>query len=187
MAYALTPPIFHIPTPHIPYRSPSPGLALERRSLQRAWGSCAILQDVLPRGTLLQWIPLSEIKRDVVPSQTLRQDPQAIENKFFPNFLLQAVKNHQMVVHSPAFTFLLSIYKLYKGLLCGLADKESACNVGDLGLIPGLGRSPGEGKGYPLQYSGLENSMDSIILGVTKSRTWLSDFHFLSFNLGQAT
>ena len=47
------------------------------------------------------------------------------------------------------------------GFLCGSAGKESACNAGDLGLIPGLGRSPGEGKGYPLQYSGLENSMDS--------------------------
>ena len=43
----------------------------------------------------------------------------------------------------------------------GSADKESACNVGDLGSIPELGRSPGEEKGYPLQYSGLENSMDS--------------------------
>ena len=46
------------------------------------------------------------------------------------------------------------------GLPCGSAGKESTCNVGDLGSIPGLGRSPGEGKGYPLQYSGLENSMD---------------------------
>ena len=45
---------------------------------------------------------------------------------------------------------------------CGLAGKESTCNVGDLCLIPGLGRSHGEGKGYPLQYSGLENSMDCI-------------------------
>ena len=43
----------------------------------------------------------------------------------------------------------------------GSAGKESACNAGDLGLIPGLGRSPGEGKGYPLQHSDLENSMDS--------------------------
>ena len=43
------------------------------------------------------------------------------------------------------------------------AGKESACNAGDLGLIPGLGRSSGEGKGYPLQYSGLENSMDCIV------------------------
>ena len=47
--------------------------------------------------------------------------------------------------------------------------KESACNVGDLGLIPGLGRSPGGGKGYPFQYSGLENPMDCIIHGVTES------------------
>ena len=49
------------------------------------------------------------------------------------------------------------------GFLCGSAGKESACNVGDLSLIPGLGRSRGEGKGYPLQYSGLENSMDCIV------------------------
>ena len=46
------------------------------------------------------------------------------------------------------------------------------------GLIPGLGRSPGEGKGYPLQYSGLENSMDCIVHGVAKSWTRLSNFHY---------
>ena len=51
------------------------------------------------------------------------------------------------------------------------AGKESTCNAGNLGLIPGLGRSPGEGKGYPLQYSGLENSMDSIVHVVAKSQT----------------
>ena len=60
---------------------------------------------------------------------------------------------------------------------CGSADKESACNSGDLGSIPGLGRSPGEGKSCQLQYSGLENSMDCIVHGVTKSRTQLSDFN----------
>ena len=49
-----------------------------------------------------------------------------------------------------------------QGFPCGSAGKESACYVGDLGLIPGLGRSPGEGKSYPLQYSRLENSMDYI-------------------------
>ena len=49
--------------------------------------------------------------------------------------------------------------------------------MGDLGLIPGLGRSPGEGKGYLLQYSGLENSMDCIVHGIAKSGTILSDFH----------
>ena len=53
---------------------------------------------------------------------------------------------------------------------CSSAGKESACNAGDLGSIPGLGRSPGEGKGYPLQYSGLENSMDCIVHGVAKSQ-----------------
>ena len=59
----------------------------------------------------------------------------------------------------------------------GSAGKESACNVGDLGLIPGLGRSPGEGNGYPLQYFGLDNSIDYIVHGDTKSQTQLSDFH----------
>ena len=62
----------------------------------------------------------------------------------------------------------------------GSAGKESACSVGDLGYIPELGRSPGEGKGYSLQYSGLENFMDCIVHGVAKSRTQLSDFHFWS-------
>ena len=58
------------------------------------------------------------------------------------------------------------------------ADKESTCSAGDTGLIPGLGRSPGEGNGYPLQYSGLENFMDCIVHGVAVSQTQLSDFHF---------
>ena len=49
---------------------------------------------------------------------------------------------------------------VFLGFPCGSAGKESACNVGDLGSIPGLGRSPGEEKGYPFQHSGLENSMD---------------------------
>ena len=65
-------------------------------------------------------------------------------------------------------------------LLCfpsGSAGKESACNVGDLGSIPELGRSPGEGNSYPLRYSGLENSVDCIVHEVAKSRTGLSDFH----------
>ena len=62
----------------------------------------------------------------------------------------------------------------------GLAGKESAYNVRDMGSIPGLGRSPGGGKGCPLQYSGLENSMDCTVHRVAKSRTRLSDFHFHS-------
>ena len=67
---------------------------------------------------------------------------------------------------------------LFLGFPCGPAGKESACSVGDLSSIPGLGRSPGEGKGYPLQYSGLDNSTDCIVHGVAKSQTQLSDFPF---------
>ena len=63
------------------------------------------------------------------------------------------------------------------GFPCGSAGKESTCNVGDLDLISGLGRSPGEGKGYLLQDSVLQNSMDCIVPGVVKSWTQLSDFH----------
>ena len=66
--------------------------------------------------------------------------------------------------------------------LGGSVGKEPACNVGDLCSVPGLGRSPGEGKGYPLQYSGLENSVDCIVHGVTKSQTQLSDFHVISLH-----
>ena len=58
------------------------------------------------------------------------------------------------------------------------AGEESTCNMGDLGSIPGSRRSPGEGKGYPLQHSGLENSMDCAVHGVAESQTQLSDFHF---------
>ena len=70
---------------------------------------------------------------------------------------------------------------VFLGFPCGSAGKESARNAGDLSSIPGLGRSPGAGKGYPLQCSGLENSMDCIVHRVAESdtteRLWLS-FHF---------
>ena len=64
---------------------------------------------------------------------------------------------------------------MHMGFQGDSAGKESACNAGDLSLITGLGRSPGEGKGHPLQYSSLENSMDCIVHGVTKNQTHLSD------------
>ena len=73
---------------------------------------------------------------------------------------------------------------LISGLPGGSAGKESTCIVGDLGSIPGLGRSPGEGNGYPLQYSGLENSMDCVVHGVAKSWTRLSDFHNVCITFG---
>ena len=67
---------------------------------------------------------------------------------------------------------------VFLGFPGGSAGKESTCNAGDLGLTPGLGRYPGEGDGHPLQYSGLENSMNYTVHGVVKSHTHLSDFHF---------
>ena len=73
------------------------------------------------------------------------------------------------------FSILLKLSSLQSELImgfpCGSAGKESACNAGDLGSVPGLGNSRGEGKGYPLQYSGLENSIDCIVHGITKSQT----------------
>ena len=74
---------------------------------------------------------------------------------------------------------------VFLGFPGGSASKESSCNVGDLGSVPGLGRSPGEGNGYPLQYFGLENSMDYTGRrvghnGVTFTFTW---FYFFLFGL----
>ena len=66
---------------------------------------------------------------------------------------------------------------VFLGFPGGLEGKESTCKLEDMGSIPGLGRSPGEGIGYPLQYSVLENLVDCIVHGVAKSRTQLSDFH----------
>ena len=71
----------------------------------------------------------------------------------------------------------LTLLSHKKRLPCGSAGKEASCDVGDLGLNPGLRRSPGEGKGYLLQFSGLENSMDCIGHAVAKSWTWQSTFH----------
>ena len=79
-----------------------------------------------------------------------------------------------------ARSFICSIYILPLGFSGGSEGKESARNAGDPGSIPGLGRSPGEGNGYPLQYSCLENSTDrgvwpATVHGVTKSQTSLSN------------
>ena len=92
-----------------------------------------------------------------------------------PSRLSQSSLHH--ITNSPWLSILYMAVCML-GFPGGSAGKESACSAGDLGLIPGLGRAPGEGKGYPLQYSGLENPMDSIVLGVTKSQTQLNDFHF---------
>ena len=90
-----------------------------------------------------------------------------------------------LIVQFEAFLY-LHPYLWLKGFPDGSGGKASACNAGDTGLIPGLGRSPGEGNGHPLQYSCLENSMDrgawgATVLGVTKSWTLQSDFTFFHF------
>ena len=93
------------------------------------------------------------------------------------NFTLKSYNNEN------TWFFSGFVYKeLQEPSLVAQVVKNLSCNAGDLGSIPGLGRSPGEGKSYPLQYSALENSMDFffIVYGVTKSHTWLSDFHFFS-------
>ena len=76
---------------------------------------------------------------------------------------------------SPYWIYPLQIFSPIQGFPCGSAGKESACNLGDLGSIPGLGRAPGQGKGYPLWYSGLENSMDCIVTLIF----WPGEFHGL--------
>ena len=85
-------------------------------------------------------------------------------------------------------TFLLSSVECLHGFSGDSDGKESTCNVGDLSLIPRLGRSPGEGNTYSLQYSGLGNSMDrgawqATVQGVAESWTRLSNFHFHSWRL----
>ena len=105
---------------------------------------------------------------------------------YFPVFLpclVWAVNRNQCFPDLPLYSealsksFWLDTF-LIGGFPCGSAGKESTCNAGDLGLIPGLGRSPGEGKAYRIQHSGLENFMDCIVHGVPQSRTGLSNFHF---------
>ena len=99
--------------------------------------------------------------------------------------LLMLMYNLRLIDHKCVGLFVRSLfYSVYKFVyilyICEfplwLSCKESACNVWDLGLIPGLGRSAGEGNRYPLQYSGLENSIDCIVHGVTESdmTEWLS-------------
>ena len=97
------------------------------------------------------------------------------------SLIAQLVKNLPAMQETPVqFLRWEDPIPVFLGFPYGSAGKESTCNAGDMGSIPGLGRSPGEGKGYPLQYSGLGNSMDWIVHGVAKSRTRLSDFHVTS-------
>jgi len=102
--------------------------------------------------------------------------PTAVSSESMPLiFIFSFIHPISLLVPFKFFCW-FSVIK-FLGSPCGSAGEESACNEGNLGLIPRLGRAPGERKGYPLQYSGLENSIDSIVHGVAKSQTHLSDFH----------
>ena len=97
--------------------------------------------------------------------------------------LLKSPKDYSRLERKPFFWHLYANCKKaplplgWASLVAQLVKNPPVMRI-DLGLIPGLGRSPGEGKGYPLQYSGLESTMDCIVHGVAKSRTPPSDFHF---------
>ena len=129
------------------------------------------------------------------PERWLFGIPYRQENEFLitkinssPEFTLTEKKNGfhgtSLQPESLPLTKMSICTQICSKLFDSSVGKESSCNVGDLGSIPGLGRSPGEGKGYPLQYSGLENSKDCIVHGVPKSWTWLSTFHFTFPSLG---
>ena len=101
------------------------------------------------------------------------------------SLIAQLVKNPPVTQDTPVWLLdgkirwrrdrlLTPVFLSFPGVSTG---KESACNTGDLGSVPELGRSPGEGKGYSLQYCDLKNSMDCIVHGVAKSRTCPSNFH----------
>ena len=114
---------------------------------------------------VLEWGAIAFSRIATYQQRTLWSKLKGSCTTFYHN-LLAGGQVHALLFRS----FCLYIGK-FMGFPCGSTGKESSHNAGDLGLIPGLGRSPGEGKGYPLQYSGLENSMACIVHGVTKSRT----------------
>ena len=94
---------------------------------------------------------------DLVPWPGIKRKPQAPSPLHW---------EHRVLASGPPGK--LTLYCLLMTFPCGSAGKEFTCNAGDLGSIPGLGRSPGEGKAFALQYSSLENSIDCIVHGVAK-------------------
>ena len=89
-----------------------------------------------------------------------------------------ARRSNQSILKEISPEYSLEELMLKLQFIGGSDGKASVYTEGDLGSIPGLGRSAGEGKGCPLQYSDLENSMGCTVHGVTKSQTWLNNFHF---------
>ena len=126
------------------------------------------------------WRLFVSIQRSNRPSRAQhraghRESAQYVSRDYIVSVDNDSYHHHFLVIYYEPF--------LCMGFAGSSAGKKSACNAGDPGLIPGSGRSPREGNGYPLQYSDLENSMDrgawqATVPGLAKSRTWLTDFHF---------
>ena len=187
MTYVLTPPIFFtFPHPTFPTGAPAQGWSLRGGicsglgwPVQVSRTSCLVLccSEYLCRTSNAMWSyhRLSD------------KTPKPFKINVFPTSYSKLWKSPNSFTFSRVYSpfmesrFSSPFMSCIKGFPCGLAGKESARNEGDLGLIPGLGRSPGEGKGYPLQYSGLENSMDCIVFGVTRvEHDWVTFTFFLS-------
>ena len=124
---------------------------------------------------LFQWIGSSHRVAKVLEFQLEHQSFQWIVRvDFLQSWLIWSPcspRDSNESFPAPQFKSINSLALSLLCFPCGSSGKESACNAGDLGCIAGLGRSPGEGKSYPRQYYGLENSMDYIVHEVAKSRT----------------
>ena len=117
----------------------------------------------------------SGVCKPCLPDILMQHNPDVVVANVCPVFLMRMYAEREHTFGQKQSVLLA--WLVFPG---GLAGEESACNLGNLGSIPGLGRSPGERKGYPLQYPGLEKSC--IVHGVAKSWTRLSDFHFTSLH-----
>ena len=153
------------------YELVSPGGTQEGEYLPSCSHQTAAAFHIKPWGT-------QDIKRGYWPLDSWNEE----QSDDFREARVFHLPIHRKTLHSLTWVIWLSlIYNhllMFRGFPGGSAGKESACNAEDLGPIPGLERSPGEGKGYPLQYSGLENSKDCIVHGAAKSWTRLSDFTY---------
>ena len=122
----------------------------------------------------------SSITASLLPSLCLASPtiggPCLTTKKCLPPLSCLLTNSFEAILLLVIFSFFFTT-KTFRIRVCGSAGKESACTMENLGSILVLGRSPGEEKGYPLQYSGLENSMDCIVHGVTNSRPELSNLH----------
>ena len=145
-------------------------------ALQRWWTHVAAGRkpQVLSQDFLAAWqLPLHRVS---CPQEGTRKNTASVtaKSRIITSHLICLLEASHWVQHTFQGRGIWPHLLMGGGFPCGSAGNRSTCNAGDLGLSPGWERSPGEGKGYPLQYSGL----DYIVHGVAKSWTWLSDFHF---------